>query len=1004
MPTLGTLLAAGALLFGVTAPAHAQEAVLVSNTGKSNSNEYIVSVNEYLQGFTTGGNVDGYDLGSVEVMLSQAPVVGTGGSEMTAMILNSNESGNPGEPPMKYLLTNPKLVGTGLQKFTAPQSAKLDPNTTYYVYLAFDPGTIGGTPGKWRATSSDGEDSGAAESWSIAYEIYYHFRETWANGYNLMKVEDKALKIRINEAVNIAPTSADNTVSTNEDETYYFKVADFSFTDTNATNKLDHVKITSLPGMDKGKLTLDGVDITDVMTPPEVSEQDLGNDDRIGKLTYTPPADANGNAFATFNFKVNDGQVDSAMANAMRINVDAVNDAPTADDNTVDTDEDVRYTFKVDDFRFSDIDSPLDPLASLVHVEITSLPGMDKGKLTLNDTDLTSVDSVVTKAELEGNNFTYTPPAHANGSAFATFQFKVYDGIVYSAAQYTITIDVAAVNDAPQVDGPQSITHQENDTVVGTYTATDQEQQTITWRLLPAGDSSNFTIDPGTGDLEFLSAPDFEAPTDADPDNVYELTVEASDGSADNATGTLEVTVTVTNTYETPIARDDAVTIDEDNSIVISVLDNDFVDAAATLSVDAVGTPAAPRNGSVAITDNGTTVTYTPAANFNGTDSFSYTVSDEELTDTGTVVVTVNAANDAPVATDDNVATAVGTLIVIRVLDNDREVDGDTTLVVSTVGTPAAPSNGSVAITDNGTTVTYTPAANFSGTDSFSYTVSDGEPSLLTDTGTVYVTVASNVVDLSDLVISLLPQNEPVELDTSFAAETTDYTLTVENAVDRVVVTPTAVHESITLTVNGTTVDSGNSSEVALAEGATTTITVTLTAERHQRRQDLPDRGVSCAQRQRRSGGPDHLGRDADAGLHGSGHGLHGRGGQLRIQRDGDAEHGQRQRDSHGERHRGGQRRLQRDRRDRGRHRHHHRSSDAAGREYHQDLHHRRDPGAAGVGKSAVTDPVRRRRGTAGGRQQRDPGQRVALGVRVERCGRGIGSGRRVHGVGNARP
>ena len=832
MPTLGTLLAAGALLFGVTAPAHAQEAVLVSNTDQSDGDAYFLNESwEYAQGFTTGGNVDGYDLGSVVVVLSQAPVVGSGGSEMTAMILNSNESGNPGATIAHSLATptNPDPNYPELYKSTAPKSAKLDPNTTYYVYLAFDPGTIGGTPGRWRATSSDGEDSGAAEGWSIGDDHYYHGQGTWARGINLLKRE-QALKIRVNEAVNSAPTSTDNTVSTNEDVTYYFKVADFSFTDTNATNKLDHVKITSLPGMDKGKLTLDGVDITDVMTPPEVSEQDLGNDDRIGKLTYTPPADANGLAFATFNFKVNDGQVDSVMANAMRINVDAVNDAPTADDNTVDTDEDVRYTFTVDDFRFSDIDSPLDPLASLVHVEITSLPGMDKGKLTLNDTDLTSVDSVVTKAELEGTNFRYTPPAHANGSAFATFQFKVYDGIVYSAAQYTITIDVAAVNDAPQVDGPQSITHQENDTVVGTYTATDQEQQTITWRLLPAGDSSNFTIDPGTGDLEFLSAPDFEAPTDADPNNVYELTVEASDGSTDNATGTLEVTVTVTNTYETPIARDDAVAIDEDNSIVISVLDNDFVDAAATLSVDAVGTPAAPRNGSVAITDNGTTVTYTPAANFNGTDSFSYTVSDEELTDTGTVVVTVNAANDAPVATDDSVATAVGTLIVIRVLDNDLEVDGDTTLVVSTVGTPAVPSN-SVAITDNGTTVTYTPAANFSGTDSFSYTVSDGEPSLLTDTGTVVVTVASNVVDLSDLVISLLPQNEPVELDTSFAAGTTDYTLTVENAVHRVEVTPTAFHESITVTVNGATVDSGNPSEVALAEGATTTITVTLTAE-----------------------------------------------------------------------------------------------------------------------------------------------------------------------------
>ena len=823
MPTLGTLLAAGALLFGVTAPAHAQEAVLVSNTGKSDGDAYFLNASwEYAQGFTTGGNTQGYDLGSVEVVLSQAPVAGIL-AKLTAMVLNSDESGEPGAT-MAYSLTNPVTVGTGLQKFTAPQSALLEPNTTYYVYLAFHEGT-GGTPGRWRATLSDGEDSGAAGGWSIGDGQHYHAQGTWAVGINLLE-RDQALKIRVNEAVNIAPTGANNTVSTNEDATYDFEAGEFGFTDINATNTLDHVKITSLPGMGRGTLSLDGMDITDVMTPPEVSEQDLDD----GKLTYTPPADANGLAFATFNFKVNDGQVDSVMANAMRINVDAVNDAPTADDNTVDTDEDVTYPFTVDDFRFSDIDSPLDPLASLVHVEITSLPGMDKGKLTLNDTDLTSVDSVVTKAELEGTNFTYTPPAHANGSAFATFQFKVYDGIVYSADQYTITIDVAAVNDAPQVDGPQSITYQENDTVVATYTATDQEQQTITWRLLPADDSSNFTIDPGTGDLEFLSAPDFEAPTDADAKNVYELTVEASDGSADNATGTLEVTVTVTNTYETPIARDDAVTIDEDNSIVISVLDNDFVDADATLSVDAVGTPAASRNGSVAITDNGTTVTYTPAANFNGTDSFSYTVSDEKLTDTGTVDVTVNAANDAPVATDDNVATAVGTLIVIRVLDNDLEVDGDTTLVVSTVGTPAVPSN-SVAITDNGTTVTYTPTANFSGTDSFSYTVSDGEPPRLTDTGTVYVTVASNVVDLSALVISRLAQNESMELDKSFAAETTDYTLTVENAVDWVRVTPTAVHDSITLTVNRTPVVSGNSSEVALAEGATTTITVTLTAK-----------------------------------------------------------------------------------------------------------------------------------------------------------------------------
>ena len=95
--------------------------------------------------------------------------------------------------------------------------------------------------------------------------------------------------------------------------------------------------------------------------------------------------------------------------------------------------------------------------------------------------------------------------------------------------------------------------------------------------------------------------------------------------------------------------------------------------------------------------------------------------------------------NRPPVANDDNVTTAEDTAVVIRVLNNDTDVDGDT-LSVTAVSTP---SNGGAAVTGDGTTVTYTPNANFRGSDSFDYGVSDGNGG--TDTGRVNVTVQETV-------------------------------------------------------------------------------------------------------------------------------------------------------------------------------------------------------------------------------------------------------------------
>src|SRR6185503_5121255 len=131
------------------------------------------------------------------------------------------------------------------------------------------------------------------------------------------------------------------------------------------------------------------------------------------------------------------------------------------------------------------------------------------------------------------------------------------------------------------------------------------------------------------------------------------------------------------------------------------------------------------------------TVTYAPAANFNGSDSFSYTVNDGQGgSATATVSVTITSVNDAPVAKDDAAATAEDTAATIAVLANDSDADGGTLSVASVT----MPAHGTATVNGDGT-VTYAPAANYNGADSFTYTISDGQGG--SATATVSVTVTS---------------------------------------------------------------------------------------------------------------------------------------------------------------------------------------------------------------------------------------------------------------------
>jgi hypothetical protein len=175
----------------------------------------------------------------------------------------------------------------------------------------------------------------------------------------------------------------------------------------------------------------------------------------------------------------------------------------------------------------------------------------------------------------------------------------------------------------------------------------------------------------------------------------------------------------------TPRAVDDAVATDEDTAVVFDPLANDAVDAGAT-----VGGLAAFSAGGAATVDAAGVITYTPAPDYFGEETFTYTITQGADSVMGVVTVAVAPVNDAPVASDGQVEVVEGQPITITLVGSDVEGDALTFSI-------DAPLNGSV--TGAGPEVVYTPTAGFVGVDQFTFTVDDGQDS--SEPASVVVTV-----------------------------------------------------------------------------------------------------------------------------------------------------------------------------------------------------------------------------------------------------------------------
>ncbi len=308
----------------------------------------------------------------------------------------------------------------------------------------------------------------------------------------------------------------------------------------------------------------------------------------------------------------------------------------------------------------------------------------------------------------EDGTVTYRPNENAYGTD--TFSYTITDsnGLTSTAS---VTVDVSNVNDPPvaEADGYSTIAD-EVFTSTGSVLDNDTDADGDTLRVsgYDATSSAGGSVvvnDDGT----FTYTP----PAGFSGEDSFNYTVDDGNG------GQASATVTLTVDPAAPEATGDSATVLEDGSVVISVLDNDTGDGLSVTSVTdgAIGSATVNSDG---------TITYKPAADANGADSFSYTITDSLGRDaTASVSVDVSPVNDAPVAEADSYSAVADETFTSTgsVLDNDSDVDGDPLTVVAYDVTSEA--GGTVEMTADGT-FSYTPLAGFAGTDSFTYTITDG--------------------------------------------------------------------------------------------------------------------------------------------------------------------------------------------------------------------------------------------------------------------------------------
>lgn len=493
-------------------------------------------------------------------------------------------------------------------------------------------------------------------------------------------------------------------------------------------------------------------------------------------LIYTPAADFFGTETVQYTLTDSAGGSDTATAT---FTVNNVQDAPVAQADSATTTEDTQVVVNV---LANDSDVDGDTLS------------------------ITAVNSSNGAVSFAGSNITFTPAQDFNGPALVTYTISDGNGNSDSA---NLTVDVQADNDAPVATNDSANTNEDNDVIIDVL-ANDSDVDGDALSVTAVSASAGAASVNSNGDVLYTPPADFNGPV------TLNYTVSDGNGGTDSAS----VSVTVNAVNDAPIANPDSGTVNEDSSVIIDVLTNDTDVDGDALSI----TNATSPNGSV--TFSGNNITFTPTADFNGATTVTYTVSDGAGgTASGTVTINVTNVNDAPVASDDTASTNEDTAVVINVLANDTDIDNDA-LSVSNVSA----TNGSAIVNGDGNVV-FTPAADYNGSATVAYTVTDGNGG--SDNASVSVAIAAvndnpianpdtaSVNEDESVSINVLANDTDVDGDTLSVASASVTTGSVQVVGNQVNYTPEAdFNGSATITY---TIEDG------AGGSASSTVEVTIT-------------------------------------------------------------------------------------------------------------------------------------------------------------------------------
>ncbi len=412
--------------------------------------------------------------------------------------------------------------------------------------------------------------------------------------------------------------------------------------------------------------------------------------DLNGTIHYVPVADYCG--VDTFGFQAYDQYNHYADPINQPIQVECINDTPAVvDDSVTATGGSLTFDPTTND---TDPDSPYE----VQTFTVTGYTLPTHGTLSL-----------------VGNNFQYIGNLGYIGSD--TFQYSMIDQSGALSNTGTVTVSVLVPN-TPPLDEAASYTGTEDADILGTLSGSDINNDTLSFTIATL---------PTHGTVTVGMAGSFTYTPVANYNGTDSFVYQVFDGQAYSSGASIDISLA--SLSDAPVATADSATLIQDTTLLIGVLSNDGDVDSVTLSITGVSLPA---HGTAVVV--GTGIEYTPTAGYVGTDSFTYQIEDETglLSNTVTVSLNILTSNTAPVSDPLSLTLSEDSIFSNSLSGSDAE--GDTL----TYTIDSLPVNGTLSVTATGV-FTYTPNANYYGSDSFTYHVSDAMFSSVVSTVTLTI-------------------------------------------------------------------------------------------------------------------------------------------------------------------------------------------------------------------------------------------------------------------------